>query len=73
LFAGTNTGIPSDNCQDAIVRTTEENFGWYAGWSLFYGLVGFCTLVTSVGIFYVERKTFVPENFYKYSKWGLKE
>jgi hypothetical protein len=73
LFAGTNQGVPNSNCEQAIVSTVDKHFGWLAGWSLFFGIVGFFSLVTSVGIFYVERKKFIPENFYKYSKWGLKD
>jgi hypothetical protein len=71
LFTGTNNGIPSENCEIAITNSIVSESGKYAGWSFFFAFVGSLSLVTAIGMFYVERKKFMPESFYKYSKWGI--
>jgi hypothetical protein len=40
-----------------------ENAGWFAGWSMGFGFIGLFSALNSVGMFYVERKLFIPESF----------
>ena len=68
LFIGTDQGSPKYSCQVAITQLLEDNAGWYAGWSFFIGIIGIMSGMTSIGMFFVERKTFMHTNFYKYSK-----
>jgi hypothetical protein len=73
LTIGTSKGTPEGSCQDAIVKKIEEEAGWYAGFSIFYGFIGFCGMIAAIGIMHVERRPFVPSSFYKHSDWGIKD
>ena len=71
-FTSTSAGIPTASCAEALTKAVEENAGPVAGWCLAFSGVAFMSVLTSVAIFYIERRHFIPENYSRYTDWGLK-
>ena len=38
-----------------------------------YSIVAFLGVIAAVAMSYVEKRKFVPEKYFKYSRWGLQE
>ena len=71
VITGTEQGIPLGSCQDQIVKLIKDNAGHYAAMSFLYTIIGLLGLLISIASFYMQHKQYVPDKFYKYSKWGI--
>lgn len=49
----------------------ETESGWYVGFWFSYSIAAFGGVLCAVAMTFVEKRKFVPEKYYKYSKWGL--